>query len=546
MRAACAIAVVPFAILLAAQSRPAAQAPSDAPYVVRGRQTEIRQRAYHERIDRAYQVLSDAIRQAAPDLLPTLAPPPPEMYGYQILPKMAENAVPPPPGTKSQVMSYSWRWSDTLLERELKKIEQLESELAQIPRTAAGRAAFEKLAADYRQIVTSRGTIDADVQYNWLWQARIHESRPTFDHLQTVQQHVLEREAIETALASHDETHLRAAAVRSAGLSGLRTTNDSDPSSDLDSIRAVLAARVRAIDGEIAAANGWAARRDFVRIERPADRQWLVTVPVYTDIADTEFVDAFRRGVEAAWHVRRERDGGTDDYSVRVIVKTMTPEQLYCGRSGPAANRAPEPCVPPAAGAAIDVDTHVARFPSDGGVLTTGAKALRFVGNSGIVLAPGSMTPHVLAHEFGHVLGFPDAYYRGYRDEGADGFVVTELGDLSDIMGAPGVGPVRPRHYEALISAKAGESLNRSLALYRQQRYQESLAAARDALAIKPDYAEAYNNVAAAYAGLANWDEAIRAAEEAIRLKPDFQLAKNNLAWAKDEKDKADPSKRPK
>ena len=85
--------------------------------------------------------------------------------------------------------------------------------------------------------------------------------------------------------------------------------------------------------------------------------------------------------------------------------------------------------------------------------------------------------------------------------------------------------------------------MNLSLQLFQQQRFRESLEAARRALSLKPDYAAAYNNVAAAYAGLAMWDDAIVAAEEAIRLEPDFQLAKNNLAWAQAEKAKAAASK---
>ena len=56
---------------------------------------------------------------------------------------------------------------------------------------------------------------------------------------------------------------------------------------------------------------------------------------------------------------------------------------------------------------------------------------------------------------------------------------------------------------------------------------------------MRPAYAEAYNNIAAAYASLGKWDQAIAAAEAALRLKPDFQLARNNLAWAQSQKAKA-------
>jgi tetratricopeptide (TPR) repeat protein len=51
-------------------------------------------------------------------------------------------------------------------------------------------------------------------------------------------------------------------------------------------------------------------------------------------------------------------------------------------------------------------------------------------------------------------------------------------------------------------------------------------------LQLRSDYAEAYNNIAAGHQALGEWDEAIAAAQEAIRLRPDFQLARNNLAWS--------------
>ncbi len=80
-----------------------------------------------------------------------------------------------------------------------------------------------------------------------------------------------------------------------------------------------------------------------------------------------------------------------------------------------------------------------------------------------------------------------------------------------------------------------------SLAYDLAGRHADNITAARQALKLRPAYAEAWNNIAAGYEGLGLWDEAIKAAEEAVKLKPDYQLAKNNLAWAR--KQKADAQK---
>jgi tetratricopeptide (TPR) repeat protein len=77
------------------------------------------------------------------------------------------------------------------------------------------------------------------------------------------------------------------------------------------------------------------------------------------------------------------------------------------------------------------------------------------------------------------------------------------------------------------------EQLHISAEFCRAGKFQECIDAARKALALRPDYAEAYNNIAAAYTSLRRWDEGIQAATEAIRLKPDFELAKKNLQRAR-------------
>ena len=72
-----------------------------------------------------------------------------------------------------------------------------------------------------------------------------------------------------------------------------------------------------------------------------------------------------------------------------------------------------------------------------------------------------------------------------------------------------------------------------SLQLYVEARYIESIAASRRALDLRPGYAEAWNNIGAAYNKLGRYEEAVAACEQALLYKPDFELARNNLADAK-------------
>ena len=85
-------------------------------------------------------------------------------------------------------------------------------------------------------------------------------------------------------------------------------------------------------------------------------------------------------------------------------------------------------------------------------------------------------------------------------------------------------------------SRAADDDVTASLAHYRAGRYEDCIKAAREALEQQPDNAAAYNNIAAAYAALRDWDRSIEAAREALRIMPGMELAKNNLAWAESEK----------
>jgi tetratricopeptide (TPR) repeat protein len=77
-----------------------------------------------------------------------------------------------------------------------------------------------------------------------------------------------------------------------------------------------------------------------------------------------------------------------------------------------------------------------------------------------------------------------------------------------------------------------------SLGQYRAGRFRDSIASAEQALKLRPDYPEAYNNVAAGHNALGEWDLGIAAALEAIKLKPTLEIARNNLAYAIAQKQK--------
>ena len=184
--------------------------------------------------------------------------------------------------------------------------------------------------------------------------------------------------------------------------------------------------------------------RDHVRVERSAG-EVRVIVPLCTDIDDAEFVESARDAIETAWHVV----AGGVVHRVELLVRPVTAEELYC-----ASAEAGDDCHGPARGAPLPFREHALRFPRDGGGLTTGAGSTHVTARDCIVLGPHELRPRTLAHEFGHLLGFADGYFRGYRDLGGDGYEILEIvPDAEDIMTSPGTGRVHAYHFEALLAA---------------------------------------------------------------------------------------------
>jgi tetratricopeptide (TPR) repeat protein len=78
----------------------------------------------------------------------------------------------------------------------------------------------------------------------------------------------------------------------------------------------------------------------------------------------------------------------------------------------------------------------------------------------------------------------------------------------------------------------ADADLELSMRLGKLGRYEDSLHAAQEALALTPDSAEARAAIATAYAEMGRWKEASESAEQSLRLDPGFEAARVVLKLA--------------
>lgn len=78
----------------------------------------------------------------------------------------------------------------------------------------------------------------------------------------------------------------------------------------------------------------------------------------------------------------------------------------------------------------------------------------------------------------------------------------------------------------------AADYIDLSLYYFNQKQYEQCIGASNAALALKPGYDLAYNNICAAYVKLGKWDEAIAAGKKGLLTNPGNRLLTDNLAEA--------------
>jgi tetratricopeptide (TPR) repeat protein len=79
-----------------------------------------------------------------------------------------------------------------------------------------------------------------------------------------------------------------------------------------------------------------------------------------------------------------------------------------------------------------------------------------------------------------------------------------------------------------------------SLEFYLAAKYEKCVEAAKEAIKLKPDYAEAWNNICSAYNQMGQYEEAEKACKRSLEIKPGYELAKNNLIQVQQRKNVLD------
>lgn len=352
----------------------------------------------HVRLNELQAILLPLAECRAPELLPKLSLEPPKAPGggYGLLPPIRDNA--PVATARMKEKIYSMAWLERRLEQEMSKTDQLRVSTALIEERTPD---LTDLATNFAALAKQLGTLDKHLSYHQQWQRSILRSRSVFDDNNNLI--ALAREI--QVLAAVEGSQAQSALLREQLRQGL----------DLLSPTADLTTHVTP-SGEI-----------------------VLPVTVCTDIQDEDFLEAFQTGVRVEFN--QSPAARARRFSIELSWRLLAPETIYPDKA-------------PAHGEPIDLRSHRAAFGNCKPVLTTGAASTHAYNGDRIVLGTAPISRRTLAHEFGHLLGFDDAYLRGYDGNPDDpyGLVIVEwVGLVDDLMGNPGSGRVTPEMIQRLI-----------------------------------------------------------------------------------------------
>ena len=316
---------------------------------------------------------------------------------------------------------YSWPATETLIAAELDAIADMDAELRSADNLGfrARRSVYQRLAAGYQALRGGQENIAAHIRYNRFWQRMIAMRRPEYDRETALYNAAVKRDVLDRLAQALGKV----ARPRIAGIAAALGF-------DLSDLAKQFRDKANSIDRELEKQTETPEPPSFVRLERRSEHGWVLHVPFSTDIRDPRYIGLFKTAIEKIWHVR----DGADEFSVKLGFSILAPAGTR--RSG-------EP----------SLEHRLESVGSETAFLTTGG-TVTYAQGTAIVLGSEAVSPKVLAHEFGHVLGFRDNYFRGYRDIGTDGIEIMEAdANPQDIMGAPETGNVSKAHFRRLIAA---------------------------------------------------------------------------------------------
>jgi hypothetical protein len=267
-------------------------------------------------------------------------------------------------------------------------------------------APLEHLIAEYERLQPKLKNLDSHINYHSMWQQAAIDDAEFFARQNRIHARTIEWDRSRANV----EPHASAAARMEI---------------------AELVAPFRPIPG--------------LHIELDGSGTRVLPVSVATDITDATFLEKFRRGVLDAFS--ESEAARSRRFRVALTFNRIAPASLY-------------PDGPPEIGSAIDEGAHVARFPDGALVLTTGAKRTHARVGRYIQLGTDPTVSRSLAHEFGHLLGFKDAYLRAFEGTPDDPFgcvFVEWTGLRNDLMGSPSRGLVTVAMIDQLLKAYGPE-----------------------------------------------------------------------------------------